>query len=169
MALEGTLRRWVAFLAVTAWSGPALASATFPAVVDQHLKLTGSATIEHAVAPPDGCLLCHMTESGGFGTNNAFGSALRQHGAVGAEPSTVGPALDALEAVDPHAIDDIQMGINPNNDHSDPTESLPTPDYGCSVASARRSGADEWAFAFLSFASVAWLVRGGRRRATRLR
>ncbi len=146
----------LAFLVVTAWSTYAAASMTFPPIVDQHLKLTGAQTIEHAVAPPDGCLLCHTTEKGGPGTNNSFGALLRQHGAVGGVPSTVAPALDAVEADDPHVIDDIVMGKNPNDDKSVPTEALPQPSYGCSTASgpAHTGGAPD----LISLASMASLV-----------
>jgi hypothetical protein len=151
----------IAFLVVTAWSTHAAASMTFPPIVDQHLKLTGAQTIERAVAPPDGCLLCHTTEKGGPGTNNAFGALLRQHGAVGGVPSTVAPALDAVEMDDPHAIDDIIMGINPNNDKATPTESLPQPSYGCSTAS--RPVGDEGAGDLLSCATLVWLALIGVR------
>jgi hypothetical protein len=158
----------LAFLVATAWSTSAAASRTFPPVVDQHLKLTGAATIEHAVAPPDGCLLCHTTELGGTGSNNAFGALLRQYGAVGGNPATVGPALDAVEMVDPHAIDDVIMGINPNDDHMTPTESLPQPSYGCSVASESVPGQGVTGvfMAVASFASLA-LFAGRTRRAAR--
>jgi hypothetical protein len=162
MRLESTMKCAVAFLLVSAWSAHAAASTSFPSAVDQHLKLTGSATIEHAVAPPDGCLLCHKTESGGFGTNNAFGAELRQHGVVGAEPSTVGPALDALEAADPHAIDDIVMGLNPNDDHSTPTAALPQPEYGCAVAPEPRA-TREGSAASLSMCVALLLARRARR------
>jgi hypothetical protein len=157
-------RASLTFLVVAAWSTTVAASSSFPPVVDQHLMLTGSATIEKAAAPPDGCLLCHMSEAGGFGTNNAFGSLLREHGAVGTEPSTVGPALDAVEAIDPHAIDDIVMGINPNDDHSMPTVALPQPSYGCAAAPGpvTRDGAST----LVLFASFA-LFAGVRRRRAR--
>jgi hypothetical protein len=150
-------------LVVAAWSTTVAASATFPPVVDQHLMLTGSATIEKAAAPPDGCLLCHMSEAGGYGTNNAFGSLLREHGAVGMEPSTVGPALDAVEAIDPHAIDDIVMGINPNDDHTTPTVALPQPSYGCAAAPGPVThGGASSLLLFASFALFAGRVRGRR-------
>jgi uncharacterized protein (TIGR03382 family) len=144
------------------WESVAAASTSFPAAVDQHLNLTGGNTIEAKVAPPDGCLLCHMTESGGFDTNNAFGSELREHGAVGTETGTVGPALDAVEADDPHAIDDIRMGINPNNDTSTPIQALPQPGYGCSTGSSNPRDVD--ATAALAAAALAAILVVNRRR-----
>src|SRR5580658_7609165 len=91
-------------------------SVIFPPVVDTDLDLSGSSTIEKAVAPPDGCLLCHLTEQGGLGTNNRFGLEMKHNGAVAEETATLGPALAAIEASDPLAISDIKMGINPNDD-----------------------------------------------------
>jgi MYXO-CTERM domain-containing protein len=153
-----------AFLFVTAWSAPAVASTSFPAVVDQHLKLTGATTVENAYPPAGmGCLLCHMTPSGGIGTNNTFGAKLREKGAVGAEPSTVGPALDALEQVDPRAIDDLVMGINPNDDSEDPVRPLPQPEYGCAMTTGANALNDEaWAVALLAIAAAVGLRRKSR-------
>jgi len=167
MSTQAPLRRSLALLCLTAltgWSLGAAGSSTFPAEVDQHLKLSGSATIENAVAPPHGCLLCHTTEQGGFMTNNAFGAELRQQGAIGTRPSTVGPALDAVEMIDPRAIDDIRMGINPNDDHSNPTTALPQPSFGCSLSADRggeRRGGLGW-LGILGSVALLWL-RGARR------
>src|SRR5277367_1537529 len=124
MTQGGHVKKSIAFLVVMGWSAPASASSDFPAAVDKHLMLTGMDTVENRVAPPDGCLLCHITESGGLGTNNAFGAALKRAGAVGTEPNTVGPALDALMEQAPRAIADIGMGVNPNED-TESLESLP--------------------------------------------
>ena len=99
-------------------------------------------------------------------TNNAFGAELRQQGAIGTRPSTVGPALDAVEMTDPHAIDDIRMGINPNDDHSSPTTALPQPSFGCSISADRREerrGGLEW-LGIPGSVALLWL-RGARRRA----
>jgi hypothetical protein len=155
MRQEGNVKRSIAFLVVMAWSGHAAASSTFPAAVDQHLKLTGPDTVEARVAPKDGCLLCHVTESGGFGTNNTFGLALKRAGAVGTEPNTVGPALDMLESQVPRAIDDIEMGINPNNDPESLQGTLPQPEYGCSVGAPATRGEEAWCSALVAFALLA--------------
>jgi hypothetical protein len=157
-----TLAGLAGSVAASLWAATASASTTFPQAVDDHLKLTGNMRIEVAVAPPDGCLLCHMTEAGGFGTNNAFGTELRMHGAVGAEPSTVGPALDSLEASDPHSIDDISMGINPNNDHSMPIAVLPQPEYGCTMTAPSGRETDVPAAFIAALVGVALLRTGGR-------
>jgi hypothetical protein len=123
------------FLMALAWTRPAAASPTFPAVVDTDLDLTGAMTIERAAAPPDGCLLCHLTEQGGLGTNNAFGSMMLQNGTAPDETATVGPALDAIKTADPRAIQDIVDGINPNDDPMALQSALPVPEYGCAVGS----------------------------------
>lgn len=149
------MKRSLALLVAMAWTSQAAASTSFPQQVDDHLKLTGAATIERAVAPPDGCLLCHQTELGGFGTNNAFGTKLRQNGAVGAEPGTVGPALDAVEKIDPRAIDDIVMGINPNDDPDDDVPPLPQPSYGCAMNGGAAAGDEAWAASLLAIAALA--------------
>jgi MYXO-CTERM domain-containing protein len=149
------VKRSLALLVAMAWTSQAAASTSFPQQVDDHLKLTGAATIERAVAPPDGCLLCHQTELGGFGTNNAFGARLRQNGAVGAEPSTVGAALDALDRMDPRAIDDIMTGINPNDDPEDDVPPLPQPSYGCTMSGGAAAGDEAWAAALLAIAVLA--------------
>jgi hypothetical protein len=119
-------------------------SVIFPPVVDTDLHLSGSATIEKAVAPPDGCLLCHLTEQGGLGTNNRFGLEMLHSGAVAEETATIAPALDAIQASDPLAISDIKMGINPNDDPkwlSGSTSTDPVPTYGCgSVSPAPPNG-----------------------------
>jgi MYXO-CTERM domain-containing protein len=154
----------LAFLLVTAWTVGAAASTSFPSAVDEHLKLTGALTVENAYPPTGmGCLLCHVTPVGGFGTNNTFGTKLREKGAVGAVPSTVGPALDALAQVDPRAIDDLMMGINPNDDPEDPVHPLPQPEYGCAMNGAPSTNDAPWALALLALAAVA----GSRRRTPR--
>jgi hypothetical protein len=150
----------IAFLIVMAWSGHAAASSSFPAAVDEHLKLTGADTVEARVAPKDGCLLCHVTESGGFGTNNAFGLALKRAGAVGTEPNTVGPALDVLQMQLPKAIDDILMGINPNDDPQSLEGTLPQPEYGCSLAAPATRHEEAWSASLLALALLAWGARG---------
>jgi|HubBroStandDraft_4_1064222.scaffolds.fasta_scaffold19680_3 hypothetical protein len=152
------------FLMVVAWAYPAAASPTFPPVVDQDLDLTGAMTIEKAAAPPDGCLLCHLTEQGGLGTNNQFGTMMLQNGTAPDEPATLGPALDAVKMIDPRAIQDIIDGINPNDDPAALQSALPVPEYGCAVrsrAERRMNGSmPPWVgLATIGFAAVAFRRR----------
>jgi MYXO-CTERM domain-containing protein len=66
---------------------------------------------------------------------------MKENGAVGAEPATVGPALDKLAQTDPRAIMDLVDGINPNDD---PTalSNDPVPEYGCAMTA--RNGPPGW-------------------------
>lgn len=148
-----------------AWPLGAAGSATFPAQVDQTLSLTK--TVEQIVPSPsgnssgNGCLLCHTTEAGGFNTNNAFGTMMKNSGAQGGYPRTVGPAILNLEQADPRAIADLVNGINPNNDPA-ALSSDPVPQYGCS-ASARGPG--EWPESGEFMAIVSFISLALRRRA----
>jgi hypothetical protein len=118
------------------WSPPAYGSPAFPAEVDKQLGLTGDMVIEKHIDPTTGCLLCHVVEQGGNGTNNAFGLEMKQAGVVGTETQTIGPALAQLAQENPRAIQDIRSGINPNDDPL-ATSGRPVPQYGCgSVAGA---------------------------------
>ncbi len=122
------------------WAPRASASATFPAQVDTDLNLPAN-WVEHMVARPDGCLMCHQIEMGGFGTTNGFGAEMKRNGAVGTAPRTLAAALQAIEASDPLAIDDIKMGLNPNHDPkwlSGSTTADPVPTYGCGSVSRGR-------------------------------
>ncbi len=152
----------LAVLVAALWAASADASTSFPSQVDSHLKLTGAKQIEQTMPPPGlGCLLCHTTEVGGLGTNNWFGGLMKQHGAVGAQPETVGPALDAVALAAPQAIQDIQAGINPNDDPAAiaSATSLPQPEYGCTTA---RSSASDGSW--VPFAAIASLALARRRR-----
>jgi hypothetical protein len=125
------------FVAATLWGGSVFASTSFPAQVDQHLGLQDPKKVEDVDGQGpdgDGCLLCHTTLAGGLGTNNQFGQLLLRNGAVADEPGTIGPALDAIKMSDPTAIDDIEMGINPNDDPQAFVGQPPQPSYGCDVA-----------------------------------
>jgi hypothetical protein len=120
-----------------AWSSTVAASTSFPSTVDTDLNLPAG-WVEKSVAPPDGCLLCHLVESGGFGTNNAFGLEMKRNGAIGGEPQTVAGALTTVGMSDPLAISDIKMGSNPNDDPkwlNGSTSTDPSPTYGCGSVS----------------------------------
>jgi hypothetical protein len=148
--------KWLAPVVVVAWSTNAFASDTFPQAVDQHLMLSGASTVEAKIAPPDGCLLCHVSESGGDGTNNAFGAAMKRAGAVGTEPNTVGPALEGLKTEEPRAVDDITMGINPNDDPLALQGAPPQPEYGCSVGGPHEASEESWCAGLVVLALLAW-------------
>jgi hypothetical protein len=140
LSLKIATSRDDAGLAVVAQS--AIASSTFPAQVDATLSELAmmNVSIESGAAPPDGCLLCHKSESGGLGTNNAFGDMMKAAGAVAATPGTVKPALLKLAQSNPRAIMDVAEGTNPNNDPS-ALSSDPVPEYGCgSIAGATYRG-----------------------------
>jgi hypothetical protein len=149
--------KWpLAFLVVAAWSGLAEASTTFPAAVDQALMLSGADTVENKFQPPNmGCLLCHVTPAGGDGTNNTFGSALKRAGAVGGNPNTVGPALSQLESQTPRAIDDIEMGVNPNDDPESLQGLPPQPLHGCSVGASGARHEEAWCASLVALALLA--------------
>jgi hypothetical protein len=87
---------------------------------------------------------------------------MKNSGAVGANPSTVRPALLTLQQNDPRAIADLEMGINPNDDPA-ALSSDPVPKYGCSV---RAGVVDGWAESgsFMAIASLASFVRRRRPR-----
>jgi hypothetical protein len=140
----------------------AAASSTFPAAVDQALGLTASQRIEVTIDPPLGCRLCHENDSGGNGTNNAFGLDMLMSGAIGTAPSTVGPALAAIQRQNPRAVSDIVMGVNPNDDPLALSDD-PVPMYGCgSVAASGTSFGDLMAAVGASLVIVAGRARRRR-------
>ncbi len=141
-----------AALLALAWSFPSRASTTFPAAVDSHLGL--KKTVEQ-IDPPQGCLLCHNNPNGGLGTNNAFGTLMKENGAVAAEDGKIGPALDALAQTDPRAIMDLVSGIDPNADPA-ALSGDPVPHYGCgSIAAAPARGSQVGALFGLGLACLA--------------
>jgi hypothetical protein len=152
------------FAAALFWSGGAAASPSFPGDVDTHLMLTSPKTVEEVDGCSNmGCLLCHLNCVGGDGTNNEFGSLLLRYGAVGDQDTTVGPALDALAAADMKPIQDIEDGVNPNDDPQAFAGQPPEPTYGCSVVS--RPASDE---GFAACVGLALLASASfRRRSTR--
>jgi hypothetical protein len=153
-------------VAGTALSSRADATPDFPAAVDAALHLTGSNTVEEAVAPRDGCLLCHTTEAGGDQNLDHFGSEMLRNGAVQYEPGTVAGALQAIAMSDPLAISDIKMGINPNDDPkwlSGATSTDPVPTYGCGSVSPAPPNGFGGAVVLASIAA-ALIARGTSRR-----
>jgi hypothetical protein len=145
-----------------------MASASFPATVDTDLKLPAG-WVEKSVAPPDGCLLCHQTEMGGYLTNNAFGLEMKRNGAMGTDPGSVAGALSALEVSDPLGISDIRMGTNPNDDPkwlNGSTSTDPSPTYGCGSVSPGAPGSRGSAAVFVGV-MAAMVGRGAAARRRR--
>jgi hypothetical protein len=150
-----------------ALSSTAIASPSFPQHVDTDLTLPAM-WVEKTVARPDGCLLCHLSEMGGFMTNNAFGLELKQNGAMAGNVASLQGALLAVAASDPLAISDIKAGTNPNNDPKwldRSTSTDPQPTYGCGSIGSISPGAPGNRDGVAVFACVlAALVARGRRR-----
>jgi hypothetical protein len=163
-------------LAVFAWAalclglpGIAQASATFPQEVDKILMLqTPVEDIAAPLGPGGGCLLCHQSPSGGFGTNNAFGTMMKNAGCVGTVTGSVDFALAKLEQTAPRAIADLQMAMDPNNDPL-AINNDPVPQYGCgSVAGWTTRAADRGAAVPTALAVIALcLIRRHKRRLLR--
>ena len=136
-----------ASLLVALVGGPALASSTFPAVVQTHLSLSAP--------PPQSCALCHTNGITGTGTvNTPFGMALRAKGAVATNEAALATALDQLQSgnvdSDGDGLSDIQElenGTDPNVANGADggtgggagggggTSFPPPPIYGCGASS----------------------------------
>jgi hypothetical protein len=153
--------------AALAFESSAAAEPGFPAVVDNDLGLTGTSTIENAVAPHDGCLLCHGSEAGGANNLNTFGSEVVRNGELAGVPATLAGALNAIAMNDPLAIMDIKSGINPNDDAkwlSGGSASMdPVPEYGCGSVSPGRPSWPASVVFLSSLAGALLAVRKGRR------
>jgi hypothetical protein len=141
-------------LALT-WGGTARATPDFPAVVVKALGLPGI-----TVDPPQGCTLCHSTDSGGTSLRS-FGTLLQQYGVQPYEESTVGPALAQVQQSDPQLIDDIKAGRDPNDDTG--SANVHSPEYGCVASRARGSRGVAWVAALGLFCAVLGLRRSRAR------
>ena len=141
--------------AVLTWGGVAAATPEFPDVVVKTLGLS-----EITVDPPQGCTLCHTTDSGGTSLR-PFGALVQQNGVQPYEDATLEQALGALEQTEPALIADIRAGRDPNDDQS--ATALPTPQYGCAVARAPSSESAGWSLPFLALGSVLGARRARRR------
>jgi MYXO-CTERM domain-containing protein len=140
-------------------TGQAYASESFPGAILEHLSKTGAAP---ACAPA--CTLCHKSPAGGVETvrDTGFTAALRGQSAyawrqrnsmppgqlLAGDPTTVGPALDALEKLpcqepaspmpcnsdkDPMPdVAELRAGLNPDG----PGELGECPQYGCGASIA---------------------------------
>jgi hypothetical protein len=134
-------------LLLTLASGTASATPEFPGVVEQTLGLT-SITVD----PPQGCTLCHTTDSGGTALRT-FGALVQQYGAQPYQDDTLKGALAAIEEREPQFIADIKAGRDPNDDQT--ASSIPTPSYGCAASPLRPRGADGWILALAALAALA--------------
>jgi hypothetical protein len=105
-------------------SPEARATPEFPGVVEQTLGLT-----KMEIDPPQGCTLCHTTDSGGTSLR-PFGSLMQQDGVQPYQDATLVAALGQVQKDEPQLIADIKAGQDPNDDPG--TSSRPTPEYGCS-------------------------------------
>jgi hypothetical protein len=135
-----------AILAGATWSEAARATPEFPAIVVKTLGLS-----EITVDPPQGCTLCHSTDSGGTALR-PFGTLVQQDGVQPYEDATLEQALAQIEQSQPALVADIRAGRDPNDDDS--ASAPPTPQYGCSVGRAGASGRSPAQTAFLPFAWV---------------
>jgi hypothetical protein len=155
LAMKRTLARWMLTSSLFLLAGKAQAIAQFPEEIRTHLGL--------GYVPP--CSLCHATATGGGPMAKGFGIAMQQRGLSMADLTSVGRALDRLEAdaLDANQngasdIQDLRDGIDPNQ----PGHVLlagPTPEYGCRIA--RRTHEAQGAAIPLWFGIVfgLWLVR----------
>jgi hypothetical protein len=148
----------LAMLTVSAFAG---ASATFPAEVQSALNMP--------CTPP--CTICHKDNLGGIGTvTKPFGSNMIDVGHVKrADPSSVKPALDALDAAKTDSdgdgvsdIDELRAGDDPNTKGANNLCS-DVPMYGCGARVAPNGRLDGWA-AVAAFATAAALLARMRRR-----
>ena len=141
------------FLAALAHATP-----TFPGDVADHLGMSCTPT----------CLLCHDNPGGGSGTaTQPFAAAMLENGLIVGTDSTVGPALDAVQAGGTdydedgdglNDVDELVVGANPNPDGTDFC-SVTGPDpvvrgcFGSSGSTALGAGFLAWA----------WSMRRSRR------
>jgi hypothetical protein len=104
----------------------ALATPDFPAAVVRDLALPGI-----TIDAPQGCTLCHTTDSGGTSLD-AFGHLLQQNGLQPYDEPSLAQALDRVGQEDPQLVDDIRAGVDPSADATS-TGNVHTPEYGCAI------------------------------------
>jgi hypothetical protein len=119
--------RTMSCLLAATWSATATATPDFPAAVVQDLGLPGI-----TIDPPQGCTLCHTTDSGGTSVK-PFGSLLLQDGVQPYDEPSLAQALTQIEQDEPQLIEDIRGGLDPSDDASI-AGNVHSPEYGCSVA-----------------------------------
>jgi len=137
--MSSVTTRWLLSLSVTATvilssSGPALASVSFPPLIQSQLSLAKA---------PD-CTLCHRNDEGGFGTvTRPFGrTMMTQFGLMGANVAALRSALSGSDAAKLDSdgdgtsdIDELRMGTDPNVGVSgvETAPDVPLPQTGCTV------------------------------------
>ncbi len=130
-----------ALAVVLASAGAARASFTYPAVVQDVLHLT---------AAPD-CSACHVGTVGIGTVGTAFGKALLDRGARGADEASLRRALDALVAEQHPELAKLRGGSNAVG-----------PEYGCRFAEARGDARASFGGLLVGLAGVLFIVRRRR-------
>jgi hypothetical protein len=149
-------------LGVLAFSGSAMASASYPTELADALDMD-------CAAP---CTVCHQDTTGGAGTaTKAFADALIDNGLEGEDKSSVKPALDALDAAgtdsDGDGVSDVgelRQGRNPNIPGD---ASICGPQYGCGARIAKPSADLDPDAALLALCVSVILLGSTRRRRAR--
>jgi hypothetical protein len=139
-------------------TGTAAAEPNFPATVDAFIMQPGLVEGLFSDTNPPGCRLCHQNGAVGGVPLTAFGTALGiQSTAPSADELTA--ALKQLQGTNPRAIQDLEMGMNPNSDPAALSDD-PVPEYGCASISGEpaRNGQDLASLAFLGLV-VLWVWR----------
>jgi MYXO-CTERM domain-containing protein len=139
--------------AALAWSRASAATPDFPQVVVQYLSLSAI-----TVDPPQGCKLCHPTDSGGTSLS-PFGSLVLQDGATPYNDSSLRAALALVQLDEPQLIEDIKAGRDPNTD-ANAGGAVHAPQYGCGLAAGSRPAP----LSIAAVVSIALLAAGRRRR-----
>jgi hypothetical protein len=111
---------------VAATATVARAEMPYPADIDQALNVD-----VEKIEPPSGCQLCHTDPSGGTLNLRPFGQLMVSKYGLTVQDATLGPAVQALQMDSPKLVMDLQNGVDPNTDVSDPV-----PLYGCAIPAA---------------------------------
>jgi hypothetical protein len=143
MRLHSAIRFFLCIAAWVAFIPSAVASPTFPEVVQQTL---------HLPTRPD-CTLCHGLGQTGYRTvTTTFGSTMLDFGAIAGDNASIQAALIQLQATQSPLVADLIAGRDPNRQAGDPR-------YGCG-SNAAPSGPS--LALGLALASVLWFQRSRR-------
>jgi len=147
----------VAVVLALALTGASSARATpdFPQAVVEDLGLPGI-----TIDPPQGCKLCHPTDSGGTSLQ-PFGQLLQQYGVQPYDESSLKEALSQVQQNEPQLVTDIEDGRDPNQDPD--AANLHSPRYGCALEGGPMAPSLSSMGTFVAIA----LLRSMRRRASR--
>jgi MYXO-CTERM domain-containing protein len=128
-----------AALLALAWPGAAMATPTFPGVIQ---RFVGS-----AMPPP--CTICHNNPSGGIGTvTTTFGKYMRMRGLVLLDENSLRVALMAAQG-EMHIsnsdgitdLDALRAGEDPNNPKASASTEASPPNFGCGAQIAASTDA----------------------------